>query len=492
MSAPAELRYFDLNTGDILEQWEPRHAVRELIANALDEQAISETADIEIEQVSKDSWCIRDFGRGIAYDHLRQDESAEKRKHAAKVIGKFGFGLKDALATLNRRKIGVEIRSRHGLITLASRAKHGFGDVASLHAVIAPPLDARFVGTEVLLSGIATSEVEAAKQFFLRFSADTVLEETPLGQILEKPPKGKARVYMKGLLIAEEENFLFSYNVTSLTKQMADALNRERTNVGRSAYSARVRDMLLKARSEAVANALAREMDRWQTGGSCDELKWDAVGRHAIKILSAQGNVMLVASSASRVHLSSLEDAESDGYRIVTVPDTYLYGASEELDLNGNPMHTVERYMEHRSATFQFAFVPYEKLRAGERAVFDQRQAIAALIGGLPQCVKGIEVTETMRPDYLHSDHTQGLWDPVLGKIIIHRNELKSLPQFAGTLLHEIVHARTGHDDVSRAFEDALTDCLGMIGAKAIASPTPSRLKAVRATGKAPQRRGRK
>ena len=39
---------FDLNMEEVLENWEPFHAIREVIANALDEQLISNTDEIEI------------------------------------------------------------------------------------------------------------------------------------------------------------------------------------------------------------------------------------------------------------------------------------------------------------------------------------------------------------------------------------------------------------------------------------------------------------
>ena len=36
---------FDLNIEEVLENWEPLHAIREIIANALDEQLMSETRE---------------------------------------------------------------------------------------------------------------------------------------------------------------------------------------------------------------------------------------------------------------------------------------------------------------------------------------------------------------------------------------------------------------------------------------------------------------
>ena len=43
-----KMREFDLNIEQILESWEVYHAVREIIANALDEQILSQTQDIQI------------------------------------------------------------------------------------------------------------------------------------------------------------------------------------------------------------------------------------------------------------------------------------------------------------------------------------------------------------------------------------------------------------------------------------------------------------
>ena len=45
------------------------------------------------------------------------------------MVGNFGVGLKDALATFDRNRISVHIESRYGDITTGKQAKHGFTDV---------------------------------------------------------------------------------------------------------------------------------------------------------------------------------------------------------------------------------------------------------------------------------------------------------------------------------------------------------------------------
>src|SRR5829696_4862915 len=169
---------FDLNVEKVLEHWSPAHALREVIANALDEHAL--IGRVDRPEISRDTarvWHVRDHGRGLRYHHLTQNESDEKRSSDA-VVGQFGVGLKDALATFHRNAIGVRISSPHGTIGLVERSKHGFGDVVTLHAMVEEP--AGIDGTDVALDGISDADVAEAKAFFLLFDATVeVMESTP-------------------------------------------------------------------------------------------------------------------------------------------------------------------------------------------------------------------------------------------------------------------------------------------------------------------------
>ena len=463
--AEAAERRFDLNIEKILEGWETCHAVREIIANALDEQVLTNTKDVEISKDRRSVWHIRDFGRGLKYEHLTQNENQEKLKHPSQVIGKFGVGLKDALATLNRHKINVLIRSRHGDITLGQTPKHGFPDVVTLHAIVNSSAEPAFVGTDVSFEGMPDTDVAAAKNFFLRFSNQSVLDETSYGQILETAAGRKSRIYVTGMLVAEEENFAFSYNITSLTATMRKALNRERTNVGRTAYTDRVKQMLLASSADAVADTLANDMQKLEAGTNHDEVKWMDVAVHACQILNASKKVVFVTANDLNTFRDAIDHAQSDGMKIVTVPENIKNSLSGITDSKGNPVRDLDVYQKEWAQSFEFKFVSPEKLTPPERKVFDHRERIASLIGGLPKTVKNIKVSETMRPDFLTGSTTQGLWDEASSSIIILRKQLGSLPDFAGTLLHEIAHAKSGFDDVSREFENALTEMLGQVAA---------------------------
>ena len=218
---------FDLNVEKILDHWDVPEAIREVIANALDEAALTSTVEPEIVK-RRDGWHVIDSGRGLRYQHLTQNENPEKRRQPDLVVGKFGVGLKDALATFHRRGIEVMIRSPQSDITLQRAAKSNFADVKTLHAAVSKPSEPKRKGTDFVLRGLKDADMAAAKDYFLRFAGDEELERTDLGSILRRHPDEPARVYVKGVRVATEEQFLFSYNITSTTAQLVRAKGQHR------------------------------------------------------------------------------------------------------------------------------------------------------------------------------------------------------------------------------------------------------------------------
>jgi hypothetical protein len=162
------MKQFDLNIEKILENWETYHAIREIIANAIDEQLLTNTNGVEINKYNN-TWHIRDYGRGLRYTNLTQNENQEKLTNSS-VIGKFGIGLKDALATFDRKGIKVLIKSKFGDITLSKTAKEGFSDIITLHANISEPSEENCIGTEFIIDGATDDDISKAKNLFLKFT----------------------------------------------------------------------------------------------------------------------------------------------------------------------------------------------------------------------------------------------------------------------------------------------------------------------------------
>lgn len=450
---------FDLNIEKILEDWEVFHAIREVIANAIDEQLLTNTKEIKIFK-DQNQWYIRDFGRGLKYEHLTQKEDEEKLKNPH-VIGKFGIGLKDALATFDRKGVNVVIKSRHGNITIEKSEKHDFEDIITLHACIHPPSDSDFAGTEFILKGCTDKDIEKAKDLFLRFSGEKILEQTPYGEVLER--KKTTRIYINGVKVAEEENFLFSYNITSLTKKIRKALNRERTNVGRNAYSDRVKSILLSCESSNIAKVLVEDLKSFQDGTLHDELQWIDVSVHACKQLNASERVVFSTSGELMSAGDLVTRAVEDGYEIIVIPEKIREKIRGLHDVSGNKIRDLEQFSKEWNESFVFKFIEEKDMNPEERKVFRMTDAILNLVGGKPRRIKEIKISETMRLDPHSHMETTGLWEGTTGRIIIKRNQLKSLKEYAGTLLHETAHAESGASDFSRKFEQQLAYFIGIL-----------------------------
>lgn len=457
-------RKFDLNIERVLEHWTIAYALREVIANALDEAALTGTADPSIFKDEGNVWHIKDVGRGLRYTHLTQKENKEKLQHPELVIGKFGVGLKDALATFDRHHIQVQILSSHGDITIGTEPKHGFDDLKTLHALIQPASDPQRVGTEIRLRGIKDEDMAKAKDFFLQYSGDEIVAKTTYGSILRhEGKKRKARIYVNGLAVAEEENFLFSYNITSLTAPLRKALNRERTNVGRGAYTDRVKAILLACDNTTVADALAEDLQNLERGIAHDELQWLDVQLHACRILNAHGRVIFVTSEQLLQGGSLITHARHDGYRVVVIPYMLASKLPTLQDIQGQPVRTLDAYRTEWNDSFRFTFVSPEQLTPEERAIYEQTKLLMRLLPPRMTRVKEVLISETMRLNSYNNYEAVGVWEEAESRIVIKRDQLRQRKLYAATLLHECTHALSGADDVTLEFEAGLTQALGVL-----------------------------
>ena len=283
-----------------------------MIANSLDEQVLSNTAEIDISKDKKGTWYIRDFGRGLRIEHFTLNENKEKLDASSGVIGKFGVGLKDALATFHRRGVDVRIRSPFGTFSLGEESKHGFDNIVTLHVEYD---DARneMHGTEFILQGVSDLDMTKAKSLFLRFAGEAMIETNTYGQVLRRKREA-ARVYILGVLASDEPNFMFSYNVTSLTDTMRRRLNRERLNVGRLTYSDRVKAILKTAVSDEVASVLMDQVEKRAAGTQSDEMAWIEISQMALNLMHEHRRVAFVTEQELGSKPDVLDNMRTDGY----------------------------------------------------------------------------------------------------------------------------------------------------------------------------------
>ncbi len=410
-------RAFDLNIEEVLENWEVEHALREIIANALDEQVISKTAEIEIIKDKQGGWHIQDYGRGLRIEHFTLNENKEKLDAPSGVIGKFGVGLKDALATFHRRGIGVVIRSSFGTFRLKQEQKHGFSDIVTLHVEYDDSSN-EMRGTDFVLDGVTEADMAKAKSLFLKFAGEEILETSAYGQILRR--NGSAgRVYILGVFASEEEKFLFSYNVTSLTDSMKKKLNRERLNVGRTTYADRVKAILKSAKSKTIEDLLVDQVGKRAAGEQCDEMAWIEISQMALNLMHQRQKVAYLTEQEIQSRPNILDSVKSDGYQVVVITEQQKSKLETQVETGGPQVRTLEAYVQQYNASFEYKFVDLRTLTREERRIYDFTSKILALIGVSGEQIPEIRISETMR---VTTDNTEGVWDSSIPAIVIKRS----------------------------------------------------------------------
>ena len=444
-------KLFDLNIQQVLENWTKADALREIIANAIDEQVLSGTKDISIYQ-DGELWHIRDYGRGIQYYNFAQNENDEKLQ-ATNLIGKFGVGLKDALAVFYRHGCHVEINSKYHRITIQMALKTGFS-MKTLHAKFDDPLDPCFEGTDFSITGVSKSDIERAKDMFLIFNDTPLLESTKYGDVYECQDGDKSYIYINGVRVAKEPNFMFSYNITSVNALIRKALNRERSNVGRTAYAGTVKKILKECHSDEVLLSLVNDLQKRMYGENKDETEWVDVATYAAKTLNENGNVVFMTPwGKSSLTAQQVEILEQSGKKLIMVTDD-VYG---KIQSSVETFNTV--YKEYNNS-FQYEYVEYQDLSTDEQRVFDLKDKIIAYLAPPFNICSNIRVSNTIRVNE-YGDNTDGVHESWSGTIIIKRSVLSNAQRFCGVLAHELCHYQHNYEDNSRAFENDLTNMLG-------------------------------
>lgn len=440
---------FDLNIEQVLENWSISDAIREIIANAIDEQILTGTDPIEIVK-DDETWHIRDFGRGIQYMHFTQNEDEEKLQ-SNKLIGKFGVGLKDALAVLYRHHCNVLINSKYNTITTKMAYKTGF-EIQTLHADFHMATDPNMIGTDFAIIGISDKDMEDAKNRFLMFNNLNRLEITKYGEIYALDDKKSASIYINGVKIAQEDNFMFNYNITSMNVQIRKALNRERSNVGRTAYTDTIKNILKASTSSDVLNSFITDLKNRMYGTNKDETSWVDVAAHVAKTLNKKEDVVFITPlERSEMSAQQVEILNNSGKKLVMITD----------DVYNKISGTVETFSDvyrNYNESFKYNFISYEDLSTDEKYVFNLGNKIMDIIyPKFKRCSK-IKISETIRVNEF-GDNTVGIYED--GTIIIKRSVLRNAEHFCSTLAHELCHHQHNFQDNTRAFESDLTNMLG-------------------------------
>lgn len=222
-----------------------------------------------------------------------------------------------------------------------------------------------------------------------------MLQSTRYGEIYKKAKYNeKSNIYVNGMKIAQEDNFVFHYNITNINASIKKALNRERINVGRSAYTDRVKQILLNSSNEEVLDVMMEQLEKVSCGNSCDEIAWIDVATHMAKQVNRQGDVVF-PPQGNHVSEDIRNTIESEGKKIIYIPENIASKFEGMKDDYGNEMGTLSSFMKSHEENFKFDFVNYKDLNKSELDVYDLCENLAKELG-FSKLLKKVKISNTI------------------------------------------------------------------------------------------------
>ena len=221
----------DLNIGtQCLDNWENHDACRELIANAMDEHIISKiTQPISINH-SRNKCEIIDYGSGITKSSFVIQSNSNKLNNE-KLIGQFGFGMKDAIGVLCKNDIDVTIYTKDFIFTPSYTQRANTSDI-TLHITFKTNNDYDDdddddnYGTKIVLNNIKKADIEKAKDYFINFT--TIRFDKLYSDTIMKFSTDSQYIFVNKFRICKaKKNTYFSYNIKK-TKDVMKLFNRDR------------------------------------------------------------------------------------------------------------------------------------------------------------------------------------------------------------------------------------------------------------------------
>jgi hypothetical protein len=229
---PRKSNCIDLNIGvQCLDNWQSHHAIRELIANALDEHTLKRISKPITVTHTRNHLEIIDYGSGITKSNFMLQTNPTKLNND-KIIGQFGFGLKDALAVLCRNELDVTIYTKDYIYTPSYTQRQSTTDI-TLHITFDKnddydeDEDEYDYGTKIIIGKIKKSDVDKAKEYFMNYT--TIKFDKLYSNEITKFA-GKTQFIFVNEFRVSKTNLKthFSYNIKK-TKELMKQFNRDRS-----------------------------------------------------------------------------------------------------------------------------------------------------------------------------------------------------------------------------------------------------------------------
>ena len=309
---------FDLNIQDILNDWSTSDAIREIIANAIDEANLTQTQKPIINyDENNQSLIITDFGRGIKIDNFTQNENDEKR-NCNQMIGKFGIGLKDAIAVLFNNNKKIIFNSMFGSFTPTLLNKSGIDQqIKTIHMQYDPNNKIK-IGTTIKIENITKNEYLSGIDNFLIYSKRDLIFKCDNGEIFNR--NISSEIFLNGMKISDDGDFLFSYNITNPNAKLRSSINRERKMLSRDAY----RNSIISLLQKTIINKANLDIGIWISNyiinnhNNTKNNEWSYIDIKKL-VVSHTTKKVLLGSKIHQTNPAYETYAINDGYSIIWI-----------------------------------------------------------------------------------------------------------------------------------------------------------------------------
>jgi len=411
--SPIQSITYPISVSQYVSYWNTWDIVREIVSNALDTQT-----PVKITR-ENDNLVISDNGTGFSIEALIMGISTKPDETA---IGQFGEGLKIGLLVCSRLNIDVEIYTSN-LKFWNETTKIGNTDVLK---ICYQETGKHVVGTKVILKSWYP-ENEDYKDRFLFTNPQNILISTDNGNILVNP---QSDIYVKGVSLASNPGFSFSYNITSNSVKM----NRDRKSVNMSDLFTGIGEIWNKIEDSKL----------WVKF-------WESVksGKH-------ENSVYLSRHNMTNETFATCQHAF---YRTFGTKPALVQDDSEYSEIKHRGYTPIfDSIFGGQLRWFVRDFVPYayqilEELNKQEiiwvsshKMDDTQKDTISTL---RKVCKRYGFDSKMIRGANLSNHHARGLYNPRDGFIYIDVSCLYDLVESIGILLHEISHAVTNGNDLT-------------------------------------------
>lgn len=430
---------FDMNFTDrYCRHWTVANAVREIVANAEDERRIGGTMSVEHKG---EKLIVTSHGRHLTTRALAF--GATTKEGDDRTIGKFGDGLKAALAVFLRYEMAVRIDTGREIWTPRYIQRDGLDRVVAINVRAQP---AKYHRERVVfeVEGVTVSDWAEWQKMFLFLSPPVDRVETESGSLLRDEAL-RGAIYCRGIFVERKPDYRYGYDLNDLQ------LNRDRA----VADSWEVDQAIRRVWDAAAKSFTPARVDLIALLTNHDQREL-SISSYSAPTLSPETRDSVVAAfvsahGADAVPVSSSDEAAragQNGVNGVIVPNAMrtilaVGGVKSLADVIAARRESVEK-------TYSMEEIEPREVDAIQSAI----AIFSSAVEGRGESMPTIEIVDFADPSRL------GLFVPDSERVLIARKLLAGpRRKLYGIVAHEIAHRAGGDGDA--AHREAIEDLMG-------------------------------